>query len=557
MKKSFFQGPIRKNILTLWAKYYADEILGKNVFIHSGEKITTITPASNEKPLTILFPTAYYLDRGLAWQSTIAKAFSARGHKVIFMPLDLHFPSRNALYADDQDWGFITTFYNLYTNTLLRGFHFSIQPYSSYGSTSSFSQYRSEVQHCTFEDCLAYVGNNLPLGRLSQNSLIHHFRCSTTTRSNELTNAYRDYIAMSRTLSEIIRLAYDQIKPDLIFALNGSFVDSGLHLAIAKERSIPCVTFEAGFMLNSLMIGINEPIITFPMSKYLPAGWEEYKLTGSQNEQLDRYLDARSKGKESVFDYWGKPLFDLEAIRHELGLLPATQPDILFTNLLWDSSTIDCDVAWSSQIEWISDTIRWYAEHPDRTLLVRIHPAEVVPAALQTTDPIANSIHKQWPKLPSNVIFIPPTSTISSFPLTQLSNLTLVYASTAGLEAAIMGKTVLVAGKTHYRDQKFVHSISTKKEYEDFLSATQTSSPNDRSQTLARSYAYFFFFGFNLPFPLVREQPTNVAGPAVQFMFSSEAELLPGKNADLDQILDLILQKTTYHDRFRTMMTPL
>jgi hypothetical protein len=286
MKKTFFQGPIRKNVLTLWAKYYVDEILGRNAFVHSGTKISTILPTPIDKPLTILFPTAYYLDRGLAWQSTIAKAFSARGHKVIFMPLDLHFPRRNALYADDQDWGFITRFYNLYTNTLLRGFRFSVQPYSAFGSTNSFSQYRSEVQHCSYEDCLSYVHDNLPHGKLCQNSLIHHFRCSTTTRSNELTNAYRDYLAMSQTLAEIIRLAYDQIQPDLIFALNGSFVDSGLHLAIAKERSIPCVTFEAGFMLNSLMVGINEPIITFPMSKYLPADWENYELNATQNTQL-------------------------------------------------------------------------------------------------------------------------------------------------------------------------------------------------------------------------------------------------------------------------------
>jgi hypothetical protein len=107
MKKTFFQGPIRKNVLTLWAKYYVDEILGRNAFVHSGTKISTILPTPIDKPLTILFPTAYYLDRGLAWQSTIAKAFSARGHKVIFMPLDLHFPRRNALYADDQDWGFL------------------------------------------------------------------------------------------------------------------------------------------------------------------------------------------------------------------------------------------------------------------------------------------------------------------------------------------------------------------------------------------------------------------------------------------------------------------
>lgn len=555
MKKTLAQGPLRKNLFTLWAKYFADELLGRNAFIHSGKSITQISHTPASPSLTILIPTAFFLDRGLAWQATIAKAFEVRGHKVIFMPLDLHFPRRNGLYGDDQDAGFISYFYNLYTSRFLGDFRFTVAPYSTYGTTRKFTHYKNNVASFTHEECESYISDSLPLGKLALNSVIHHFRCSTTTRSAEITDAYQDYLAMGHVLAETIRAAYSDIKPDLIFTLNGSFLDSGLHLAIAKEMGIRAVTFEAGFMLNALMLGFDEPIITFPMSKYLPNNWSSYKLNAEQSSKLDTYLSARRNGKESVFDYWGNPILDHTLVKKELGLRDDQSPDILFTNLLWDSSTIDCDVAWASQVDWISDTIQWYQQHPDRTLLVRIHPAETHPTALATSDPIEAAIRHRWQELPKNVILIPPSSTISSYPLTEISHLNLVYASTAGLEAVILGKTVLVAGKTHYRDQGFTHDITTKDQYFQLLEQATPYIPTEQAIQMARTYAYLFFFCFNRPFPLVQEQSTEMSGPAVTCMYTSEEELLPDRNPELDVVISLILGKTRYQDLFITATT--
>jgi hypothetical protein len=546
-----------RNAVTLHIKFALDTIRGRNTFVFFGNTVNMAIPVllPPKESKKVLLPTAFYLDRGLAWQTTVAKALEVRGHHATFMPLDLRFARRNSLYFDDvQTCGFATRYYNLYTSSLLKSFRVSVQPYSAFGTTSGFTAYRRRLDGFGIQECRGFVDGGLPIGSMVLNSLIHHFRCSEESIDRpDVLDAYRDYIAIGLVLRDIINAAYDRIKPDVVFVLNGSFLDSQLHCALSRARSIRVVTFEAGFMLNSIVLGINEPAITFPMAKYLPEGYERYELTAEQNAELDDYLKARSFGKKSIFDYWGKPIFDHAKICQEVGIAPQTVPDILFTNLMWDSAMLNCDVAFSSQLVWIFDTIRYYRQHRDRTLLVRIHPAEIVPANLESTDKIAERIHKEFPSLPANVHIIPPASLISSYPLAQISNMTIVYSTTAGLESAIMGKPVVVCGKTHYRNRWFTHDIVNRDQYFSLLSNPKL--PGDREMVVAsaRKYAYFFFFGFMIPFRFVTERPVG-SEAEVAFNFNSEKELLAGQDAELDFVLEVILGSADYTKRMKRLM---
>ncbi len=547
---------LAKNVVTLRLKYLLDAVRGRNRFINHGRVLKKIPhrptdPAAKKK---VLFPTIFYLDRGLAWQVTVAKALEVRGYDPMFMPLDLRFPRRNALYFDDQDaFGFMTRFYNLYTNTLLSGFHFTVTPYSSYGNAERFNGYRARVGGLTLDECKTFTHEGLPLGKMALNPLIHYFRCSTMSVAQpKIVEAYKDYLAIGMVLRDVIAKAYDSLKPDVVFTLNGSFLDGQIQLALAKQRGIRVITFEAGFMLNTIMLGVDEPITDFPMSKYLPSGYAEYALTTEQDAWLDDYLKSRSQGKNSVFDYWGKPTFDHARIRAEIGLPAGVTPDILFTNILWDSAMLDCDIAFASQIDWIFETIRFYKNHPERTLLIRIHPAEVNPPNLESADKVQDRVTREFPSLPKNVIVISPTSTISSYPLTEMSNLSLVYSSTAGLESAIMGKPTVVSGRCHYRGRGFTHDIGSKEQYLSVLSNPRL--PMDKAGMIrdARKYAYFFFFGFMVPFELVIERPTN-ARESVSFNYASEEELLPGRSKGLDFVIDVLFDRSGYRERLRTI----
>lgn len=554
--KRFVSSPLARNRFGLYAKYCIDRLLGNKKYLVAGRTIKkTSSRIHEEKPQTILFPTVFFLERGLTWQTTIAKALEIRGHKVIFMPLDISFPTRNSLYFDETGERFMSSYYNLYTRTLLKSFDFTIKPYSTFGSAKEFQNNRKLVEAYTWEECENFEYEGISIGRLVINQLIHYFRCGPHQHDAHVLVAYKDFLAIAMVLTKVIDKAYSALHPDTIFTLNGSFIDSSLQIALAKKHNMRVITFEAGFMLNALMLGINEPIIDFPMKKYLPSTYDSYTLTPDQNTQLDEYLKTRSLGKDCIFDYWGNPIFDVKKIRDEIGLPEGVTPDILFTNLLWDSTTVISDIAFTSQQEWIFTTIRYYVQHPERTLLIRIHPAEIVPPALESSVKMAEVIANEFPTLPKNVIVIPPTSTVSSYPLTELSDLTLVHASTAGMEAATMGKNVVVSGLTHYRGMRFTYDVHNREEYLRLLETRNFDIPTETIRMRARKYAYFFFFGFMIPFPLVIERSSSVDGDQVSFNYTSQDELLPGKSAELDFIIDVILGNKEYSDRLKTLLT--
>ena len=548
------RGPIFRNYLSLWGKYFFDQFRGKNTFLNFGKNLRPVKRLVTDRPLTVWFPTTFFLDRGLAWQTTIARAMEIRGHRIVFSHFDITFPRRNGLYFDLQDRGFIMPYYRLYTNALLSGFRFNHKPFSHFGNGKKFQQYRSYLEKFSLTECKTFVYHQLQLGMYVQNPLIHYFRCSQTTSGPEILDAWKDFLAIGMVMVDTFERAFYEIKPSILFILNGSFLDSRSQPEIAKRLGIRVITFEAGFMWNTLMLGINEPIINFPMKKYLPIQYRTHRLTPSQDEQLNIYLQNRSKGEKNIFNYWKAPIFDDKKIRAEISLSSTEKPDILFTNLLWDSALLDCDIAFTNQIEWIRETIAWYAKHLDRKLLIRIHPAEINPHNLSTTERIEVSLREYYPILPSNVIVIPPSSKISSYPLTALANLSIVYSSTAGIEAAMMGKPVIVAGKTHYRGQGFTHDITNRTQYYKLLSQPVLPTVAEELVAAARKYSFFFFFGYNIPFPLVLEHVSNFREPSVEYNFTDEQQLLPGKQAELDFIIDVLLSRRDYSDRLRLML---
>lgn len=545
--------PLAKNRFAVEFKFLLDALRGRNRFITHGRRVARLPrPPPAPGARHVVFPTVFYLDRALAWQVTVASALAVRGHRVTFLPLDLAFPRRNTLYFDDWDGGFAVRFFRRYTNALLSGFGMPRVPYSEFGSAKGFAEIRRRIAGLDLAGCRAFTFRGLPLGAMAENNVMHYFRAGPEHWTDAMIETYRDYIAIGAVLAEVLERAFDTLQPTAVFTLNGSFLDSQLQLALARARGIRVVTFEAGFMLNSLLFGINEPIVNFPLAQYLPPAYGTYRLNAEQERQLDVYLDTRSRGKESVFDYWGNPVLETDATRRALGLPAEVTPDILFTNLLWDSAMLNCDIAFESQRRWILETVAFYRDHPDRWLLLRIHPAEEIPAHLRSTDRVEDMLREAFPELPPNITVIPPRSNISSYPLTRLSDLTLVYSSTAGLEAAIMGKPVVVAARAHYRGQGFTHDVRNPKEYRVLLERPRPPAPPPAVVERARKYAYFFFFGFHVPFPLVTERPTNDPREPVAFNWTAEEQLLPGRDAGLDFTVDLLLGTTDLRTRLKS-----
>jgi hypothetical protein len=188
--------------------------------------------------------------------------------------------------------------------------------------------------------------------------------------------------------------------------------------------------------------------------------------------------------------------------------------------------------------EWLVAAIRHMGDRPGDRLVVRLHPAEVKLPGKQTREPLGAVIERRIGKLPDNVTVVGPHDPMSSYPLMEASDLGLVYTSTTGLELALSGTPVIVAGETHYRGKGFTTDVDSPDEFHQVLDR-MLDAPDlpTTGQDLARRYAHLFFFEAPVGVPGVEEHVPGLARITVDDL----ADLTPGKHPAVDRICASIL----------------
>ena len=115
----------------------------------------------------------------------------------------------------------------------------------------------------------------------------------------------------------------------------------------------------------------------------------------------------------------------------------------------------------------------------------------------------------------------------------------LVFTSTSGLELALLGKPVIVAGLTHYRGKGFTVDADSRESHRTALDAIIRDPASAWPDVeLARRYANLFFFD------AVEQQPpvAEPIGGLARLTTTDPNDLLPGSHGGIDAACDRIFQ---------------
>jgi hypothetical protein len=151
--------------------------------------------------------------------------------------------------------------------------------------------------------------------------------------------------------------------------------------------------------------------------------------------------------------------------------------------------------------EWLERTVQWFAQRQDVQLVVRIHPGE-----RYTSGPsVAQVVRRVLPQIPANIRLVEALDPVNTYDLLEIANLGLAYTTTVGMEMAMAGVPVIVAGKTHYRGKGFTFDPKSWEEYnaalDRCLADLQACRLSEQQVERAWRYAYSFFFEYPCPFP--------------------------------------------------------
>lgn len=347
----------------------------------------------------------------------------------------------------------------------------------------------------------------------------------------------RGYLESAIVHVEASRLLLDRHKPDVCVVLNGLFHAERVFSEVARSAGIRVLSYEVGFRPQSFHFAETGAAAQLPVDEL----WQSRRddpLDTAAEQRLDTYFSERSQGGGVVSIYWPRMDSRRERLAARLQLRSDRPLAVLFPNIAWDSATYALDTAFRSMKHWVEHTIDVFARHPDRQLVIRIHPAEVRLPMMETRDPIGEHVRRRFPELPPNVKLVPADDPANSYELLAMSDAILVYTSTLGIEAAAQGRRVVVAAKPHYARRGFTEDVGSVSEYEGAVIASMERPELTAEQRdLARRYASMLLFEYMIDFPWVVDTPKG----ARRLRLPDLADLAPGRHEGLDRLCDRIL----------------
>lgn len=340
----------------------------------------------------------------------------------------------------------------------------------------------------------------------------------------------RRFLRSARRIARATARVLDAVRPDVVVCTNGLFLFEAITIALCRARGIDYVTYERGLIKETLVFERNGIACLFDLDDAWAARGDE-PLAPTDEKQLADYLAERRVGARTIDRFW-KDVHFAAPERRRTGRLVS-----LFANLTWDSAVIGRSGAYGSISSWVTGVVQHMATRPQDELLIRAHPAEVKLPGKQTREPLASVLERVSP-LPPNVRFIPPDDPTSSYPIMAASDVGLVFSSTVGLEMAVMGRPVVVAGRTHYAHKGFTLDPADPAAHRAMLDrALDDPAAVAPDVERARRYAHLFFFGHPVAWRSVEEHVLGLA----RITIADVDELAPGVDPDLDRVCDLVL----------------
>lgn len=390
------------------------------------------------------------------------------------------------------------------------------------------------------QDLMTFKWQGIPLGALCLPGLrwilrIHHLNDDEPTRY-----LLQEYLFSAWNVAQKFSKLLDETNPRAVVVFNGQFYPEATARYIAQKRGIRVVTHEVGLQPASAFFTDGQAT-AYPI--HIP---DEFELNDEQNARLDAYLARRFQGDFTMagIKFWAdmKGLDDL-FLQKAAGFKQIVP---IFTNVIFDTSQPHANTVFEDMFDWLDLVLGVIRAHPETLFVIRAHPDELrVRKASRET--VAAWVEASGADKEPNVVFVAPNESLSSYELIQKSKFVMVYNSTIGLEASIMGAAVLCAGKARFTQYPTVFFPQTvdevRRKLKEFLEAEKINIPAEFKRN-ARRFLYYQLFRTSLPFgdflePSVRTTQTRLKSFELDELLESDAikVILEGLLEDGDFLL--------------------
>jgi len=389
----------------------------------------------------------------------------------------------------------------------------------------------------TLDELQAFTYEDIPLGELCLPSMRWILRRHHLVEDGPTTRLYHDYILSAYSVAVQFDSLINELHPSAVMVFNGMQFPEATARWVARKQGIPAYSHEVGLRATSAFFTAGEAT-AYPVD--IP---DDFQLTAEMDQRLDAYLSKRFKGDFSMagVTFWPEMSgLDADFVEKLSGF---EQVVPVFTNVIFDTSQPHANVVFEDMFVWLDEVLKVAEQHPETLFVIRAHPDESRPGKA-SRESVADWAAKNNVSALPNVDFIPPDAYFSSYEMIQRSKFVMIYNSTIGMEASIMGAPVLSAGKARFTQLDTVFFPRTQEAYlaqlEAFLNADQVeASPVHKLN--ARRFLYYQLYRTSLPFEQYLEADGIWPG-FVRLKDFNRHELLPENSPTMKVISEGLLE---------------
>jgi hypothetical protein len=343
-----------------------------------------------------------------------------------------------------------------------------------------------------------------PLGRLAMPALRWALRQYNlpedgpdTSPPDSARGLLQRYILSAWNTARQFNSLMEEFQPDTALIFNGIMYPEAAARWAAADRGVRSVSYEVGFQRNSVFFTDGE-VTAYPI--HIP---DDFELSPAQEARLDAYLEQRFQGKFSMagIQFWPEMHGLDPTLLEKIAAFDALVP--VFTNVIYDTSQAHANVVFSDMFAWLEQVLELAKSSPRTLFVIRAHPDEFRPGTHKLSrESVRDFLKARNATESANIVFIDSNEYVSSYELIGRSKFVMVYNSSIGLEAVLMGKAVLAGGHSRYTQYPIVDFPQSPDMHhaqaQAFLAAEFVMLP-DEFRRNARRFMYYQLFRASLP----------------------------------------------------------